>query len=505
MLTPAVSINRAPKISTAAAESVRRHGLAAASGLLLGLSFPPYSMHPFAWVALTPLIWLWHRHTSWRVAYLDATVAFLVTFAVAFQWPLFHAFPKTAFLSAPFLLVLPMWMAIPFAVSHVVKRRLGSSLGLAALTALFIVIELSLRRGPLAFPWPLLGHTQASLHPIDQLASIGGVPLLSLFVLLLNIAAFAAVRGRYAAPVAVSMVLVALLSIPIRSEPVSTGSLRVGLVQPAVPAQAWADFTDTTRVPRLLDLAQSLADRADLIVWPETAIPPGTDVSRISLTTPLLSGGITQRGELYRNSALLFQAGGPPQAYHKIRLVPFAEHVPFREHLPWLTRLAVPAGGVSGYLPGTVRKIFEIPGARFGVLICFESLFDDLAHAYARDGADLLIVITQDGWWGDSFGYRQHLAFNRLRALETGLAVVQVSVSGYSAVIDPSGGVRSRRGWMEREAWIEDVPIHRSATVYTRIGDFVSPAALLASLLLLGWAVVGPGLSRRESAAKPTF
>ena len=495
--------------------------------MLLGLSFPPYPFPFLAWIAFVPLLSAWDDdRTDGRSAFLDAYIAFLITFAVAFQWPLFHRFTATAVLSLPPLLILPMWMAVPFAISRPVYRRLGFCAGTTALIAFYIVMEYGLRSGPFAFPWPLLGHSQAEWYPVNRLASLGGVPLLTTVVLAAN-GIITAILGR--APTPARLVLYGMLPMLVagRNAPLSEAGdpvqnmrqdrkgLRVAGIQPALPPDSWADLQDSTRVSLLLDLTSALVSQSnappDLIVWPETALPPYPSTSvytdRLqslvdSTRIPILAGAITsdsEDGSIYRNSALLIAPGAGVQSYDKINLVPFAERVPFTGVIPNLERWAIPAGGVSGYEPGENRTIFEISGHRFGVLICLETLFSDAARGYTHDNAEALIAITQDGWWGNSFGYRQHLAFNRLRSIETGLPMLQASVSGVSALIDSGGRVHELAGWMEPATWVVDVPSADTGTptLYVRWGEWVTMFAVVLALAFATVTVVRGGIEAR--------
>ncbi len=479
---------------------------------MLGVSFPPFPFPFLAWIAFVPFLAAWDDRTEWRSVFVDIYVAFLAAIAVAFQWPLFHVNTETALLSLPPLLILPMWMALPFALSNPIRRHLGLGAGMVALAAFFILMEFGLSAGPLAFPWPLVGHSQSEWFPVNQIAAIGGVPLLTLLVLAANCLAFLLLRRFQKLFHAVfcgaaSLMLLGIMagSTYMNSDLDSAGrttqeasrTLRVAGIQPSFSPESWADLNDSTRVSELIartrTLLRDLDSEPDLIVWPETAIPPRRGSSAYtgqlqaftdSTGVPMLAGAITSGSDkiaAYRNSALFLVPGHPVRTYDKINLVPFAERVPFVGRFPFLRRLAIPAGGVAGYEPGKNRAIFEISGQPFGVLICLETLFSDAARTYARGGAHALIAITQDGWWGDTFGYRQHLAFNRLRSIETGLPMIQASVSGVSALIYPDGRIHELAGWMESATWMVDLPASGSPTFYVERGDWTTaPAALIA-------------------------
>ncbi|WP_457653228.1 apolipoprotein N-acyltransferase [Rhodocaloribacter sp.] len=478
------------------------------TGLLLGLSFPPLPFPFLAWVAFVPLLRRWDDAPPGSRMLLEAYLAFLITYAVAFFWPLFHALPQTVLASITPLLALPLVMALPVGASALVRRRLGRGPGLVALVAFFLVTEGALSRGPFAFPWSLVGHTQAEALRFNQFAEWTGTPGLSLWVLFLNVAAFAVVRPRASRRLPL-VALALLLVLPFAfsrwrraSLPPPRGYAAVGLVQPALPPLAWADVHDAARVDTLLALTEPLfsdaALRPRLVVWPETALPVFTDPARrdalhARLQTfvdrheaALLTGAVTLApgGDAYRNSALLFRPHRPPERYDKVRLVPFAEYVPFSERFPWLRALSAPAGGVSGYRPGVHPRVLQAGDLTLGVLICFESIFGNPSRAYVEQGADFLVTITQDGWWGRTPGYRQHFAFTRLRAVETRRAVVQVSVTGVSGLIDAGGAARFEAGWMKRSARTALVPLRSGETFFARHGDLVTPLAAFVAFLL---------------------
>ncbi len=509
----------------------RRNALAASTGVLLGLGFPPFPFPVLAWGALVPLLVLWTEQPSARKMYRDASIAFLITFLVAFQWPLFHHNPDTALLSLPAMITIPLWMAVPFGISSACRRRLGNHAAIALLAALFVLMEWSLRRGPLALPWALLGHSQAEFFPLNQLARFGGVPLLTAFVLAANVLGATILLSvkksiqenhqrsnpvlrflRSRSPVLVSGAVVGLGLIAAFLSPDTSREtdqpLTIALIQPGISAETWANFDDPQAVHALLAMYDALDPAAiDLAIWPETALPPGNESLRRLVRRrvetrgiPLLTGSIDEApggnpdhaATPWFNAARYMRPGKPDAVYRKRRLVPFAEGVPFEDRWPLIRRLAIPAGGVAGYVPGTSPARMDLDGIPFGVLICFETLFDDTAREYARDGAQFLIAITQDGWWRNSFGYRQHLAFNRLRAIETGRPFVQTSVSGSTASIRPDGAIEAHIGWMERRVAIVRTGPAEGLTPYMRWGDIVSSVAGVIVLILSFIAFVRP-------------
>lgn len=495
------------------------------TGLALGFSFPPYPFPFLAWAALVPLLDRVDRAPSAATLLLEATAAFLLAFGVAFYWPLLHAFPQTALASAGGLVALPVVMALPFGLARLVRRRLGRSAGLTALVAGYLVMEGALSRGPFAFPWPLLGHTQAEALGFTGFVAWTGVPGVTLWLLTLNVAALTLTRATTIRKgLLPALAVAALLAGPRMVSPTlptPTAHLRVGVIQPALPPTAWADVSDAARVDTLLALTETLpADPLPrLILWPETALPVFDDSAATGRLyrrlqrwvddhrAALLTGAVTRASPgpggrtRYHNSALLFRQGAEgPVAYHKVHPVPFAEHVPFLDVLPMLEALTVPAGGVSGYVPGRAVAPLPLPPAHPGVMICLESLFGTQGRDLVAGGARLLVALTQDGWWGPTPGYRQHLAFNRFRARETGRVLVQASVSGLSALLLPDGTAIRLGGWMERSARTVDVPLYAGATFYVRHGDLVTGLALIVSGILAVLYLLAP---RRRRGPRP--
>ncbi len=506
------------------------------SGLLLGFSFPPFPTYMLAYVALVPLLIRWSRLPLGWMLLREAYSTFLVMTAIAGHWVLFHENALTALTSGLGLLLLPVPFTLPVVAAAVVKRRFGFKVSFVVLVSVWLTVEYTMAHGPAALPWLLLGNTQANASLFNQFADVAGVGGLTLWIWLVNGAIFWALEARpVPARVAMATCAVLLFAAPIvygqwrlPQLETSTESAEVAYVQPAVTPHEWADVKSGSRVDLLATLASERlraipADslRPSLIVWPETALPVYPDIrrqrdlyARLARWTELhdvslLTGAITRYDSApaltveavvaekyaqvtpYYNSALFFGAARRPQQYDKIYMIPFAERVPLVEWRPALAALGVASGGVGGYGLGRRGQLLDRGDSRFGTLICYESLFGDHVRELVVQGAEFLVVLAQDGWWGQSAGYQQHFALTRLRAIETRRAVLMSTVTGRSGLIYPDGSAPHTTDWMEQTVQQVSVPVLHEPTYYTLNGDWIGRGSLFLSLFLgLAWGFI---------------
>lgn len=487
-----------------------------ASGALLGLSYPPLPFPWLAWIAFIPLLMV-VRKADWRTAAGSAFVAHLLAYGIAGYWVLLHPDGYTRWASGAGMIWLALLATLPWA-GATLARHPGSFPAGLWLVAGVGSLEMFHLYAEAGFPWQAVGHTQSSFEPFNQLAEYGGVVGLSVWVLMINLAVGHSVAAVGRARLQRALVALALVVVPAligihridhfeRQADTPVTPLRVLAVQPSLPVAAWLDARSEARLESLVTMTDTAFDRAaskarkiDLVVWPETALPP-MDLHDPSARhrllqlaadwdAPVLSGAIEvvsgEGGSRFRNAAVLIDSSTDTvRSYRKQRLVPFAEHVPYSTQFPFLHRLAVPSGGVWGYAPGKKDGLFDLKTSRLGVLICFESVIGDMARRLVLADASVIAILTQDGWWGDTFGYRQHLAFNRLRAIETRRPVLQVAATGITAQIRPSGRIENRLGWMERSsASLSPRPRH-GQTIYARVGDWPGYACLILITLLI--------------------
>ena len=506
------------------------------SGLLLGFSFPPYPTYMLAYVALVPLLIRWSRLPLGWMLLREAYSTFLIMTAIAGHWVLFHENALTALTSGLGLLLLPLPYTLPVVAAAIAKRRFSFKVSFVVLVSFWLAVEYVLAHGPGALPWLLLGNTQANAPLFNQFADIAGVGGLTLWIWLVNGAIFWSLEARpIPARAVMAVCAIALFLAPIfygqwrlPQLETSTETAEVAYVQPAVSPREWANVTSGARVDLMASLSSEMlkaipqdAARPSLIVWPETALPVYPDArrqrdlyARLGNWTDLhdvslLTGAITRYDSApaltveavvaekyaevtpYYNSALFFNASARPQQYDKIYMIPFAERVPLVEWRPALAALGVASGGVGGYGLGRRGQLLDRGDSRFGTLICYESLFGDHVRQLVSQGAEFLVVLAQDGWWGQSAGYQQHFALTRLRAIETRRAVLMSTVTGRSGLILPDGSAPETTRWMEQTVEQVSVPILHEATYYSLHGDWIGKRSSMFSLFLgLVWGFI---------------
>jgi apolipoprotein N-acyltransferase len=282
------------------------------------------------------------------------------------------------------------------------------------------------------------------------------------------------------------------------------GTLRVAVVQGNVEQDhKWDPAYQDDTIGRYRTLtAAALAAHPALVVWPETATPfffqePGPQ--RAGVLEMAENGGVylllgspayhqSRSGEIQElNRAYLVSPKGRELAtYDKMQLVPFGEYVPFRSLLFFVDQVVHAIGTV---VPGDTPTVFETPGARFGVLICYEGIFPALTRRFAAGGADFLVNITNDAWYGNTSAPYQHLAQATMRAVENRMPLVRAANTGISAVIDADGRPRWQGPLYEQTWHVEEVAWPGVRTFYTRFGDVFVWTCALASLVAFGYGV----------------
>ncbi len=504
--------------------------LVIASGIVLALAFPKFGISVLAWVAFIPLFYAIEGEPLKKVFWWAWLQGFAF-YVVSVYWIVItlHSFAnlRLAIAVGPMLLlagVLAVYTAVAVWTAEFISRRRRISI-VITMPIVWAAVEWVRAFFPIGFPWNLLGESAYRSLDLIQFAEFTGTYGVSALIMLFNVVLFVVLfrrESRRTQTVSLSVLtglMVAAIGFGIwrinqLNNAPSKGSLRIAMVQGDIPQSIkWNPQYLAESVKVYFDQTAMAARRgANLVVWPEAAAafpfqptnnyPAGytayaayrkalLKLARQS-DVPILFGAPaigTEHGEQgFYNRAYLVSAKGKVVAYYdKIQLVPFGEYVPLRSVFGIFVKRVV--HGFGDMFPGKVQTIFHVKGAKIGVLICYESVFPNLTRLAVKKGADILLNITNDAWYGKSSAPHQLLAMAAMRAVETKVPVVRVANTGISAVIKPTGKITAATPLFKRGTEIEDVSWRPERTVYTIVGNlFAEICAALALLgLLLAW------------------
>jgi apolipoprotein N-acyltransferase len=471
-------------------------------GVPLALAFPEPAQWWLAFISLAPLILLARAAPTAREAGIRTWLGGSVFFLSVDSWLL----PQAKILAIPAALLLGLlWLPWGRLAWRLLRTRAPAwdvptplsagrvALAMVLLPSVFVLGEVARSWDALGGPWALLGASQWNDPPILALASLGGVWLVSLVVMAVNVGVAVAAGPRVpgslragAALATCGLLLGSLAWSAVRPAPVSQGrTLRVGLVQPGKIDAVGPRFLASESAS--LGLAGA---HPDLIVWSESSVgrdPSANPADVVALRrvvqvtgADVLANVDAQRvgGGIYKNS-LLVGPGGPVASYDKVRLVPFGEYIPSRPLLGFVARFT--AAAAQNRHHGTRLVLMRSGTVQIGPLICFESAFPDMSRNLARMGADLIVVQSATTTFQSTWGPQQHGALAAVRAVESGRPVVQASIAGPSVAFDPQGRQLAWLPTTRRGAIMVAVPLTHEDTVFDRIGDWV-PLGCAAAL-----------------------
>lgn len=499
------------------------------SAALQVLSFPLPGLYVLSWVALTPLVVaILHARIpqtlqldeSQKLVAASPGQGFLMGYSCGALWYLgtcywvFAAMHQYGGLSTPVGLFALLLFALYLGLYHglfglllslLVRRRCYYRLVLLVAPFLWVTVELARTRVS-GFPWNLLGITQVDNIPLTRAATVTGVYGLSFEIMLVNVAlaaSFVVPRARRK-----TLLIAALLAACFLqtgrwiSLPPITADHRAILVQqnlPVADTEAWTKdhFDSALREFTTLSLHPSPVPRQhpDLVVWPESPAPFQTNdpIFRDAISSlarqagawvVVGSIGVDNPTTVFNSAALVTPAGAWNGRYNKIHLVPFGEYVPFISVFSF-------AGGltqaVGNFTRGTSRSPLQAGDQKLGVFICYESIFPDEIRQLVAQGADVLVNISNDGWYGDSGAWAQHLNQARMRAVENNRWLLRDTNTGLTAAIDPFGRVVARLERKARAALVAPYGLTNVTTFYSRHGD---DFAYLCAIISLGALVV---------------
>jgi apolipoprotein N-acyltransferase len=508
------------------------------SSALLILSFPyTGSFTPFVFIGLVPLFlvrqqFLASTQKPWKLG-LWTYLTFLF-WNLGTTWWVANASVSGGIFA---FTVNALLMTLVFGLWSFLDRKIQTRYSFFMLIPIWLLFEFGHHRWDLSWPWLSLGNyfsvRTGWVQWYEWTGTLGG----SAWILLVNLLVFRlycvyrivakrnqsifTILGVLLLPIVTSQVL-QIFALPT----LQPKQLHAVVVQPNIDPYK-EKFTLSASNEAFADSIVVLANRhvtaqTDLVLAPETALPLSFQEERLhtfafgqSLASQvqkwpqanLLIGASTVRifddkqsvastpipnaSEWYEsyNTSMLLTKTAPPQYAHKSKLVPGVELVPFSAYLPFLSAIAIENGGSSGTL-GVEKepKVMIIqPNVTLAPIICYESIYGDFVRQQVQKGAQALCVITNDGWWGNTPGYKQHFSFARLRAIENRRWVLRSANTGTSGSIDPSGKIIKKTPYWVKTAFSQTIQLRSDQTFYTTYGDWL--AGLSISWILLSFSI----------------
>lgn len=501
------------------------------SGCLLFLSFPYTGSLTFLiFISLVPLLLLEDHISKFlkgKNLFLHSYLTFLI-YNLGTTWWIWNASEEGMLFA---VLLNSLLMSLFFQCFHVLKKVFNNISGMFFLIVTWISFEHFHYSWELSWPWLNLGNVFSITPKFIQWYEYTGILGGTLWILGMNYFIFYLLRKvmirQVLSKLKLTFLAVMLLLPCVFSFYVYTTyneyheSVNVLCLQPNIdPYNEKFNTTVESQLNKLISLSENkISDSIDLVVAPETAISASVWENNFSSSSichlfqgiskekdvPILIGASTlkffpvKKSNVSRklnnqdgfyesyNSSVLFDSNILPVFIHKSKLVLGVEKIPFNTMFPWLEDLAIDLDGASGSL-GTENKAksFKSKGLSFTSTVCYESIYGEFVAEQVKSGAQFICIITNDGWWGNTPGYKQHASFASLRAIENRRAVVRSANTGISSFINQKGDVISKTKWWVEDTLTESISKNKKITFYTKYGDVLGSVSevLLYGLVL---------------------
>lgn len=497
-----------------------------------------------------PLLYALERAGSWKEAFRWSYLSFLLFSALTSWWIGSWQAKTDPFLMISCVLLIllhPLFFALPMLMYHGVRRARGTTHALLFLPFIWCGGEYLHALTDASYPWLTLGNTQTYNLPYIQFIEFTGVWGLS-FLLVTQSAVLAAMlltprRKMIQAGIAIlALTLIppyiyGFLVIGNAGDRIPDRAITVTAVQPNEdPWEKWnaIDTVDHIRVNMELSERSLSGVRPDMFLWAENAIPytmtqPGSEgrrdlfyqaVDRVGIpvmtgfpdylryvnpadappsakrqteTDPQTGALDTFRYDHFNSVGLFVPGKGLTGAYHKMQLVPFGERIPFADDVPFLISLLSWDVGISSWGKGTEVALFDVPSragiVKAGSVICIESIYPNVVRRFTGQGAEVLTIITNDGWYLGTPGPLQHERFAVMRAIENRRAIARAANTGISCMVTPYGTIFAETPEGVATTTTGTIEVRDDLTLYVRWGDWWPQLCLAVAAALGGWAM----------------
>lgn len=519
--------------------------LAFLSGLLLSAGWPVRGFPIFLFLAFVPLLiiedYIYKNKSSFnRFSFFGYSfIAMLLWNALTTYW-IYYSTAVGVILA---VLLNALFMSFTLSLFHYTRTVLKHHSAFITFIIYWLAFEYLHLNWELSWSWLNLGNGFSN-HPAwiqwyEYTGSLGG----TFWVLITNIFVFRTLklyfnkekclryRLLHSAATADLIIVPIIISLFIYYYHEDKGKeINVISVQPNIDPynEKFDELTSEQQISRIINLAaEETDDSTNLIVCPETAIPEGVwedalgesrsidslkyfiaAYPQLNILTGLSSHKMFKPGETISatarpygktgwydayNSAMFIDSSNIFQIYHKSKLVPGVEKMPWSEHLKFLEKYALDLGGTFGSLGiQDERSVFfsNDDVIKAAPVICYESIYGEFVSEYVKNGANIICVITNDGWWRDTPGYKQHFDYASLRAIETRRSVVQSANTGISGFINQRGEVLQKTSWWTEDVIKQNLKLNDEITFYVKYGDYIGKTAYYLSVIILLYSIL---------------
>jgi apolipoprotein N-acyltransferase len=470
------------------------------SGILLIAIQPPLSLSPIAFVSLIPLLGSINKDNL-RFSFFSGYVTGAVSYLGLIYWVIIamnHYGGIDIFLSALILILFVLYLSCYTGICTLscawLEKRFSIPL-YVSFPLVWALMEYARGSTMYGFPWSFLAHSQYNFLPFIQVVSITGTYFISFLIAAANAIFFSLWRRKKISRAYVSVIVVlfaatlvyGFVALASKSE---TPQKKVAIIQGNIKQDVkWDEAFKIMTIRKYVQMTQQSGKTADLIVWPETAMPFIFDEEIYAnqyvkalpydMNAIILFGTISKnKSGRYRNSSYVIgKTGDTIGVYSKVHLVPFGEYTPLVSYLPFLEKLTA-AGG--DFVPGDGHRPIKTDMGNIGILICYEGAFPHITIETVRKGAQVLVNLTNDAWYDRTSAPFQHFAFYIFRAIETDRYLLRAANTGISAIIDPKGRVDTKTPIFTEETLKGSFAMKDTKTFYVRYGDYFILLALLA-------------------------
>lgn len=515
------------------------------SGILLALAWPTYGFPLLLFFGFVPLLYAEFqlrskvgKHTAWKVFGL-AYLSFFIWNIITTYW-LYFSTPSGMIFA---ILANTLLMALVFVVYHHIAKRIPFVAASVFLTTLWICFEYLHLHWQFSWPWLNLGNGFSEyprwIQWYEYTGNFGG----TLWVWLVNLMVFKSlllfIRYKEKAilyrgilkvflvigiPIAVSLIIWNTYPSEKNQE-----SIEALILQPNINPYTEKYTTTDRRVGQLLEQMtnENISDSTKIVIAPETVFADGTEIDKFDNSTAHLYGeqilrdhpqtsflsgisffkkiqnkdSVQPQSNFYRpggfwfndyNSAFLLSNNHKDQIYHKSKLVVGVETFPYQNILkPVLGDIMIDLGGtVAKKTTQPNREAFTFDGKlKTAPIICYESVYGEYVNGYIKNGAQFLSIITNDAWWGDTQGHKQHVSYARLRAIETRRDIAQSANNGTSAIINQKGEILKKTDYGKRAVLKGEIHLNNTKTFYVEFGDYIARISEFLTLFIFLFAV----------------